>query len=258
MVILKEHERIGKPDFVLFDFDGTISKLRSGWDVLMKQYMIECIPDKTPEIYTRVEQYIDESAGIQTVHQMKWLSDQVRQSGGKIMDPWDYKKEFTDLLMQSVKVRKDEIQKDRASAKRYLVHGSLDFLEALKERGIPMFLASGTDDEDTRTEAACLGVADYFEEIAGAAPHVDRCSKEATLRKLARPGKKMLIVGDGKVEISLGCEWGAVTLGVASWDQYENFSSEETNPVKARRLIAAGATALVADFREFDKILSWI
>lgn len=257
MIILKEHERIEKPDFVLFDFDGTISKLRSGWEAVMKQYMTECIPGETQEVAALADRFIDESAGIQTIRQMRWISEQVQKRGGNALDPWYYKKEFNERLMQNVHVRKEEIWAGKVSAEYYLVPGSVDFLKELKTRGIPLFLASGTDDEDVRTEAVALGVDGYFEEIAGAAPHTDCCSKEAMLRKFVQPGKKMLIVGDGKVEIKLGCESGAVTLGVASWDQYENVGSE-LNPVKARRLNAAGADALIADFREKDEILNWL
>ena len=67
----------------------------------------------------------------------------------------------------------------------------------------------------------------------------------------------MLIVGDGKVEIRLGREVGAVTLGVASWDRFENLTAS-LNPIKENRLTQAGAHALTADYTDMKTILNWL
>ena len=93
--------------------------------------------------------------------------------------------------------------------------------------------------------------------IMGADPYADMCAKEEILKKILRPGLKMLVVGDGKVEIQLGSDAGAVTLGVASWDDHENMGPG-LEPVKEKRLINAGAHGLVADFTHWEEILNWI
>ena len=59
---------------VLFDFDGTISTLRSGWELVMKPLMLEMIAggmDWDDALEREVDAYIDESTGIQTILQMK-------------------------------------------------------------------------------------------------------------------------------------------------------------------------------------------
>ena len=255
--ILKEHTPIQKPDLILLDFDGTISKLRTGWYDVMRDLMVDYIPGDKEQVKKEAEAFIDESTGIPTIRQMQWLAKQVAARGEQAMEAWEYKKEFAARLRNTIEQRKQSIVNGEKPAEYYLVPGSVEFLKAVKEKGIPIYLASGTDDADVRSEAAALGVLDYFDVIMGADPYADMCAKEEVLKKLIRPGLKMLVVGDGKVEIRLGAEAGAVTLGVASWDEYENFGPG-LEPVKERRLINAGAHALVADFTDCNEILNWL
>lgn len=257
MIVLQEHAKIGLPDCAVFDFDGTISKLRCGWEETMREYMLECIPGDTEEVTELAEKYIDESAGIQTILQMRWLAEQVALRGGNALDAWEYKAEFGERLLKAVRRRKQEIEDRISPAERYLVPGAKAFLTYLKQNGVKLYLASGTDDADVRREATALGVLDYFDEVAGAPHMAEGCPKEATLRKLIRADSKMLVVGDGKVEIRLGREANALTLGIASWDRFEDLQVEP-NPLKEKRLAGVGAHALIADYRDLDAIAQWI
>ena len=117
-----------------------------------------------------------------------------------------------------------------------------------------MFAASGTDEEDVIKEATALGLAKYFDEIAGSKPHSEQCSKEEVINRLLHENSEMIVIGDGKVEIRLGRDNGALTLGVASDEQ----ARQGINPVKQYRLTAAGAHAIVGDFGNLDEILEWI
>ena len=48
--ILKEHTPIQKPDLILLDFDGTISKLRTGWYDVMRDLMVDYIPGDKEQV----------------------------------------------------------------------------------------------------------------------------------------------------------------------------------------------------------------
>jgi len=67
-------------------------------------------------------------------------------------------------------------------------------------------------------------------------------------------GNELAVIGDGKVEIALGREVGAITLGIASDEE----NRTGINMVKRERLIKAGAHAIVGDFIDRDLILSWM
>ncbi|MCQ2432765.1 MAG: HAD family hydrolase [Clostridia bacterium] len=257
MDILCPHEKTGMPEAAVFDFDGTLSKLRSGWELVMEPLMAEVIPGNPEELLPMIRDYIDKSTGIQTIHQMRWIAEQVTARGGQALDPWEYKAEYNRRLMEQVAKRREDIQNGIVPRNDYLVDGAENFLAKLKQSGVRLYAASGTDDPDVKEEARILGLYDYFEEINGASLSADSCSKEAVLKKLVKPGRRLLVVGDGRVEIALGKAAGALTLGVCSWD-IPGSTPDGLNPDKARRLTDAGAHALCADFKEAEELFQWM
>ncbi|MDR1630283.1 MAG: HAD family hydrolase [Oscillospiraceae bacterium] len=264
MIILHDHKKTALKA-AIFDFDGTISTLRYGWESVMAPLMTEYIAGENaavlPEVRRLVADYIDESTGIQTIHQMKWLNEAVKKYNnvpGAPDDPWFYKEEYNRRLMLEVANRRDDVLSGKVAREQYIIGGASAFLAALKKQGVLLFAASGTDEADVVKESAALGFAEYFESIQGAKPMAEDCSKEAVIRSLIEnsgfAGSELLVVGDGKVEIMLGREAGALTLGIASDEERRT----GLNPVKEKRLSAAGAHAIVGDFTDLSGILNWI
>ena len=249
---------------VLMDFDGTVSTLRYGWETVMKPLMLEMISGGSgwdAELEKEVDAYIDESTGIQTILQMKWLAETVRARGMNPTasdDPWWYKAEYNRRLMARVEKRLQDLESGRAPRDEYLMAGSEAFLAALKARGVRLYVASGTDDPDVKHEAAALGVAGYFDEIAGAPLGSENCSKEKVIAQLMRDeglsGVDFAVIGDGKVEIRLGREAGARTIGLASDEAHRR----GLNPVKRERLIRAGADVICGDFLDLEALLGFL
>jgi phosphoglycolate phosphatase-like HAD superfamily hydrolase len=247
----------------LFDFDGTISTLRHGWEEIMEPLMLEMIAGKTPVddgLIKEVREYIDESTGIQTYYQMKWLLEAVKRYGRNpeaSEDPWWYKGEYNRRLIHYVEKRKQSILTGEKAPSDYLIKGSKEFLKTLRNNGIEIYVASGTDDPDVKKEVEVLGLKGYFKEVAGAPLGKAECSKEMVLRKLIAEkrlkGNEVMVIGDGKVEIALGREVGALTLGIASNEE----KGYGINPVKQARLAKAGAHAIVGDFQELDVLKKW-
>ena len=241
---------------VLFDFDGTISTLRCGWEDVMEPLMVELIAgasQPTPEIVDLVRAYIDESTGIQTIFQMKWLVETVRQVGlnpNPADDPWLYKAEYNRRLMQTVLQRRRSLVDGSGLREDFMIRGSEDCLRRLVDQGVQLYVASGTDDLDVKQEVEALGLAAYFTRITGAPAGRENCSKESVIRELIGQqgvrGDQLAVVGDGKVEIAIGRENGARTLGVASDER----ALAGVNPVKRTRLVQAGADAIVGDFTD--------
>jgi phosphoglycolate phosphatase-like HAD superfamily hydrolase len=263
-IIRDKYECASNLKAALFDFDGTISTLRYGWEKIMEPLMLEMIAGKSEideELIKEVREYIDQSTGIQTYYQMKWLADTVKRHGrnpNASEDPWWYKEEYNKRLMLPVKQRIENIKKGKMNASDYLVKGSIDFLETLYNKGVEIYVASGTDDPDVKNEAEVLGLSKYFKEISGAPLGKADCSKEAVLRRLVEEnelkGSEVIVIGDGKVEIALGREVGALTLGIAS-DEEKRCG---VNPIKRERLIKAGAHAIVGDFNNLEDLKKFI
>lgn len=248
----------------LFDFDGTISTLRYGWESVMEPLMLEMITGGGPaddELVSEVRDYIDQSTGIQTYYQMLWLAETVKRYGrnrSASEDPWWYKAEYNRRLMEIVEKRKRFLLQKEKTNTDFLMKGAEGFLKELNNKSIAIYVASGTDDPDVKKEAEVLGLTGYFKEIAGAPPGKADCSKEAVLRRLVDDhgltGSEVVVIGDGKVEIALGRQVGAVALGIAS-DEVMRCGVDD---VKRARLIKAGAHAIVGDFERSEEIFDWL
>ena len=166
----------------LFDFDGTISTIRHGWEGIMEPLMIEMISgpvEPEPELIQMVKEYIDQSTGIQTIYQMQWLAEKVKEYGRNENvedDPWWYKAEYNRRILELVNERLDTMTSGDKTPLDYMMKGSEDFLKALKANGIDIYVASGTDHCDVVKEVDALGLTGYFTEIAGAPEGKVRCS----------------------------------------------------------------------------------
>lgn len=252
------HKPVTKITAVLFDFDGTLSTLRCGWEAVMQPMMVEALRagggESEAELLALTKAYIDESTGIQTIQQMKWLAEQVKRRGGHAEDPWVYKEAYLRRLMRGIDEKKRRLAAGEAEAAQYLMAGCVPFLKMLRENAVKIYVASGTDHPDVVTEAKALGVYDYFDEIAGAPLRQESCSKEAVLHRLIDSyglrGDQVAVIGDGKVEIRLGHQAGALTWGLAS----DEVKRQGVNPVKRERLIRAGADLISGDFLDRDAI----
>ena len=255
----------GRLKHALFDFDGTISILREGWQGIMAPVMVEMIcgdTEPTQEIRDAVTRVIDETTGIQTIFQMQKLVEMVRAYGlvpeEKILDAPGYKQIYNDRLMVPVNERIGRLERGELSLEKATVRGSLDFVSKLHTRGVKLYVFSGTDRDDVRNEAAKVGAAPFFDEIWGAIPSVEEYSKEKVLKEIIAThnlhGTEVMTVGDGPVEIRNGKENGCITIGVCS-DEVHGFGWDES---KRERLIRAGADILIPDFGEADALLNYL
>lgn len=258
MEYLKENAYKAPVKALLFDFDGTISTLRCGWEQVMRPLMIEYIGGGTVsnELEQMVDEYIDESTGIQTIYQMQWLAEHAAE--GMPSDPWWYKDEYNRRLMEMVEKRKRALLSGATDPEEYLISGAAEFLKRMKELGVKMYVASGTDHPDVLREAEALGVKDYFDEIAGAPVREMNCSKEAVLKRLIEnyglSGDQVAVIGDGKVEISLGRAAGARTVGLATNETARRGVSQ----IKRERLIKAGADVINGDFENMGALMRFL
>ncbi len=238
----------------LFDFDGTISVIRRGWENVMIPLMVEMICDHhppTPEIEAEVAEYVDRSTGILTIKQMQWLEQTVRQHGLARLPKAarQYKQIYNERLLRPVRQRLSQMDDSQAGRDGFMIVGARAFLQALSDRGVALYLASGTDHIYVLEEAAALGVTGFFgDHIYGARDDTETYTKDRIIQRIlddhGLSGEELLVVGDGPVEIRNAKARSAVALGVAAdEDKRRGLSSR-----KRQRLLTAGADLLVTDF----------
>lgn len=252
--ILNPAAALGSVRYALFDFDGTLSIIRHGWEKIMIAVMLESICEDQPssrEIEAEVTQYVDRSTGILTILQMKWLEEAVQRYGisKHRRSASAYKRIYLDRLLQPVYERLASLDGSQSSRAAWMVAGADAFLGQLKQRGVRLFLASGTDQEYVEREAEALGLAGLFDgQIYGAQGDAEDDSKEKIIRHLLAEqglaGKELLVVGDGPVEIRAAQQVGALALGIACLEN----DRTSLDPHKRRRLVEAGADMIISNF----------
>lgn len=251
-----EHARVG-----LFDFDGTISLIRAGWVEVMVPMMVEILLDlqtgeSEQELTAITEDFVGRLTGKQTIYQMIALADEVKKRGGVPKDPLDYKRRYLALLLAKIRHRIEDLQSGRIAPEQYLVPGVIPVLESLKQRGLKMYLASGTDQDYMRREADLLGVTRYFEGgVYGALDDYRSFSKAILIQRIISSaecrGEEFLGFGDGYVEIDNIKQVGGVAVGVAT-DEPE---CRQVNEWKRDRLAGVGADFIIPNFVAHDELM---
>ncbi len=118
-------------------------------------------------ITREVRVFIDRTTGIQTLVQMKGLVDLLGQAGfvrtSDILDEHAYKAIFNQELLQMVSRRTKKLAQGELDCADLKIKNATLFLRELYQRGIKLYLASGTDEADVSAEAEAMGYADQFE-----------------------------------------------------------------------------------------------
>ena len=261
--IINSNIQRGKIKFAIFDFDGTISLIREGWQGIMIPMMIEILMD-TPnheslsEVQQLVRTYVANTTGKQTIYQMIRLAEEIEKRGGQPKDPLNYKEQYHDLLMDHITNRLAGLRKGRLTPEDLTVPGSLDALETITQAGVTCFLASGTDEKYVLDEAELLGITGYFEKIYGALDDYQNYSKRMVIQKIIQQnnlkGPELVAFGDGYVEIEDTKVVGGIAVGMAT-NEAERQGIDEW---KRDRLIASGADLIMANFEPFPKCWQYL
>jgi len=250
---------------VLFDFDGTLSLIREGWPEIMVGMMTEEMlatgTGETPEAVAALcREFVAELTGKQTIYQMIRLAEEIRRRGGRPREPVWYKEKYHGRLMERIRDRREALRSGASRPEDHLVPGALCLLAACRDRGLSMYLASGTDRKYVAEEADLLGLTPYFgDRVYGALDDYAKFSKQMVIEQILREnrveGSSLLGFGDGYVEIMNIKAAGGVAVAVAS-DEFGR--SGRPDPWKRDRLIGCGADIVAADYREAEALLGYL
>lgn len=264
-----EKLKLGQIKHAVFDHDGTISVLRQGWEAIMEPMMIRAILGAEYEtadeslyhkVRNRILEYIDKSTGIQTIIQMEALVEMVNQFGivpqKDILDEFGYKEIYNKSLTQMVQKRIEKFSSGQLDENDYTIKGAIPFLKGLRDKGIKLYLASGTDKADVTDEARVMGYADIFDGgIYGSVGDVSKYSKKMVIEEIMTEnhlaGSELAVFGDGPVEIRECRKRDGITVGLAS----DEIRRHGLNEDKRSRLIKAGAQIIIPDFSQSNILL---
>jgi phosphoglycolate phosphatase len=263
--IVREVKLEAAPRFAVFDFDGTVSLVREGWPDVMIPMMVEELTatgttESPADLATLARNFVMELNGKQTIYQMIRLAEEIRSRNGSPRDPLAYKQVYHDRLMERIAARRSALENGKTRPEDLLVPGASAALRLLQERGLELYLASGTDENYVREEAHLLGLTPFFgKHIYGAIDDHRKFSKQMVIERILREnnveGSRLIGLGDGYVEIDNIKAAGGTAIAVAS---DEAGRSGKPDPWKRDRLIGVGADLVIPDFREFAAVCDYL
>ena len=254
----------GQIRHAVFDFDGTLSLLRAGWQEVMIVHAAGEL-SRTPALpppegwHQFAREYITRLTGEQTIYQMLHLEAEVRRLGGFPPPATEYKGEYLRRLGKRIHGRLDGLRQRRQPPDPYLVPGSISLLENLARRGVTCYLASGTDHPFVVEEAGLLGVAPYFGgRIYGAQEDYKSSTKKLLIARIIAEnhlqGPELVAFGDGYVEIANTKEVDGLAVGAATCEEGRG----EWDEWKKGRLLEVGADLLVPHWQESELLLAYL
>jgi len=241
----------------VFDFDGTLSWLRHGWPELMCQVFLPYYPmrpeESAEEVRRELLAEILSNNGRPSIVQMKQFVERVQGRRTEVPAPEELLHQYQSRLDQIIVERSGMMLRHQTRADEFVVFGARAMLELLQQRGLKLFVLSGTLEERVKQEANLLDLARYFGgRIFGSPPDPTRFSKRAVLDEILAEenirGENLLCFGDGPVEIFHARELGGLAVAVASDEDHNG--SGRMDPAKRSQLIDAGAHVLIPDYRD--------
>ena len=264
MIEIIRPSRCANARVALFDFDGSLSLIRTGWMQVMVPMMVEILAglktgETEEELRAVVEDFVWRLTGQETVYQTMELANQVKLRGGTPLDPVVYKHQYLERLSHVIGDRLEALRTGNCPPDRYLVPGSRAILEELKARGLRLYLASGTDEIYMKDEADLLDVSRYFDGgVYGALDDFAKFSKRILIHRILQSpdilGDQLIGFGDGYVEIEEVKQVGGVGVGLAT-DEPECRVPDEW---KRQRLIGVGADYIIPNYLDYHELLGMI
>ena len=267
------------PKYAIFDLDGTISSLREGWEVVMRESMLEFIAgptyltlhvDELRLLNEKIEILIKKTTGVQTIIQMVEMCHLITDFGyvkaEDMLTPQEYKELYANKIRAVVKRKIGRFSSGALQLEDFTMKGALPFVQNLRDKGVTVYLASGTDQTDVLHELEQFGYSHLFNGgIFGSVGDTKNDPKKLvmqTIRKrILKEGGVLergdcVVFGDGPVEIREGRNQDFVTIGLVS-DEKQRYG---LNLAKRERLILAGADFLIPDYSwaaELHTVLGW-
>jgi phosphoglycolate phosphatase-like HAD superfamily hydrolase len=253
----------------VFDFDGTLSRLRSGWPHLMAQLWYEYwqaagLSTSAPaEVQQQLLHLVLTTNGMPPLRQMQVFTQWLAAAGGApVPDPQECATVYQQRLMNIVQQRYALLQQRVCPPQQWQVPGAAQILATLQQRGWQLFLLTGTEYQQVGHEIELLDLAQFFPQRLFAPHGPDPTfSKGRIIQQILQDykldGRKVIGFGDGVVETREIKRIGGLAIGLATaehhgvsaiTDSLSDPLQNATTQDKYLRLLLAGADLIVSDF----------
>ncbi len=210
------------------------------------------------DIVALVKQYLDTHGGATALEEINWAVSQSEIQGVELANRENFIKQKVGSLVWEIDNLDNSNSLRSLRLKRKIdeitVEHSIDFIKEMYERGIEIHIVSAASERTVKTEVKKFGLDKYIkEENVRGDTGLPGVTKDILIRgifheerDIIKHPSEVLIPGDGYIEMNIGKELGATTIGVVT----------KHKPTGTReKLIEAGAQRIVNDFSNGARLL---
>lgn len=205
-----------KWDAVFFDFDGVIAD-----SVDVKTYAFaELFKEYGPEIKDKVIEYHIQNGGMARYEKFRYYYKNL------------LRKDITDNELKKLGKRFSELVVEKVISSKY-INGAIETLKNLFKNKIPLFIISGTPQDEIEYIVKKRSLSDYFTEVHGSPRKKAAIIKEILDRHKYHPSK-CLFIGDSMSDYNAAKETGTQFIGIISSEVFNPFP--ETTKISIGRV----------------------
>ena len=253
--------RVSNIRCVVLDYDGTLTTLRKGWDVILTDYANSRINpyNKPCEGLEEAILHLTDHAGGTTPKQlmsrlMKLMRQMKLLPDSEIKSIEFYAKEYADHFQSMINER---VANFSTASESYVIESVRPMLSFLSSKNTVKYIVTGSCETAVKDELHKLYMIGHFEGVYGATLEMEGNLKlnainEIMARHEVKPCE-ILIIGDGSTEIRAAAELKLPAIGIAS-NEHDGGLCEK----KRTLLKGLGADAIIADYSGFQYVWDWL
>ena len=253
--------KISEVKCIVLDYDGTLTTLRKGWDLILTDYAREKINPNGLEcegLDEEIRHLCAHAGGTtpkQLVSRLMAIMDKmnlVEKSDIKSIEY--YAKDYADHFQEKIDER---VKRFATESESYVIDAVRPMLDFIAEKKTINYIVTGSCEIAVKEELKKLEMMHYFERVYGASLEMDGNLKlDAMQEIIKRHGLspcEVLIIGDGSTETRAAAELKLPAIGIASDEHSGGLCAK-----KRDMLVDLGAHAIIADYTGFEHVWNWL
>lgn len=246
---------------VVLDYDGTLTTLRKGWDLILTDYARGKInPNGLPcdALDDEIRHLCAHAGGTtpkQLVSRLIAIMDKMNLiDKSEIKSLEFYAKDYADHFQEKIDERVKHFAKESESYVITAVRPMLDFISSQKTLN---YIVTGSCETAVKDELQKLEMLHHFEKVYGASLEMDGNLKLDAMNEIIARHRlspcEVLIIGDGSTETRAATELKLPVIGIASDEHTGGLCSK-----KRDMLAELGAHAIISDYSGFANVWNWL
>lgn len=246
---------------IVLDYDGTLTTLRKGWDIILSDYARQKINPlglESAGLEDEIRHLCAHAGGTtpkQLVSRLMAIMDKMNLiDKSEIKSIEFYAKDYADHFQVMIDER---VKRFATESESYVIKAVRPMLDFISTKNTLNYIVTGSCEIAVKEELHKLEMMHHFERVYGASLEMDGNLKlDAMNEIMARHSLspcEILVIGDGSTETRAAAELELPAIGIASDEHSGGLCAK-----KRDMLAELGAHAIIADYSGFQNVWNWL